>query len=114
MIDLHLPEPSFTDISTRLAGIDSESSEVVEIPRLNVQEKVSIQLVFLSKTPGFIHNENFRIAAEQHQDASGFKLDGTFAGHQPTASLWENFKMKTIQYYLEKYTGLIGITSKSL
>ncbi|MET3499662.1 hypothetical protein ABIC45_001253 [Mucilaginibacter rubeus] len=59
----------------RLAGIDAEASEIVEIPRLNVRDKVSVQLLFLSKFPGIIHEEKLRLAAEQQQDAPGLVLD---------------------------------------
>jgi hypothetical protein len=30
----------------------------------------------------------------------------------PLSGYWEDFKLKTIQYYLEKFTGIIGIASK--
>ncbi|GGA96430.1 hypothetical protein [Mucilaginibacter rubeus] len=99
----------------RLAGIDAEASEIVEIPRLNVRDKVSVQLLFLSKFPGIIHEEKLRLAAEQQQDAQGFILDKLEAMDPvllPLSGYWEDFKLKTIQYYLEKFTGIIGIASK--
>lgn len=117
MVDLPLISPSAEDISKRMADIDSTVSEIVEIPRLNVQDKVAVQLLFLSKFPGVIHEDQLRIAAEKQQDMQGFVLDAVLDENEalsPMAPYWEDFKLKTIQYYLEKFTGLIGITLKML
>ena len=42
MVGLALTGPASEDLGERLAGIDSEASEIVEIPRLNVRDKVSV------------------------------------------------------------------------
>lgn len=100
-----------------MADMDSESSEIVEIPRLNVQDKVAVQLLFLSKFPGVIHEEALRLAAEKQQNVYGFVLDTILVRMDslaPMEAYWEDFKLKTIQYYLEKFTGLVGITLKML
>jgi hypothetical protein len=76
MVELAILEPMLTELLKRLADIDSENTEVVEIPRLNVQDKIAIQLLFLSKFPGIIHEEALRLAAEKQRDAFGFVLDG--------------------------------------
>lgn len=65
MVDLPLIAPLAEDIGKRMAKIDTEVCEIVEIPRLNVQDKVAVQLLFLSKFPGVIHEEKLRLAAEQ-------------------------------------------------
>jgi hypothetical protein len=117
MVDLPLIAPFADNIGKRMAQIDAEASEIVEIPRLNVQDKVAIQLLFLSKFPGVIHEEKLRSAAERQADAYGFVLDTVLDENEtlsPMAPYWEDFKLKTIQYYLEKFTGLIGITLKML
>jgi len=41
-----------SDSAVRLELINDESSEIIEIPRLNILDKVGIQLEFLSKMPG--------------------------------------------------------------
>jgi hypothetical protein len=115
MLDLQLIPAQAEDLIKRLADIDTEASQIVEIPRLNVQDKVSIQLLFLSKFPGIIHEEELRLEAEQQPDARGFMLDKLEAmdpALSPMAVYWEDFKLKTVQYYLEKFTGIIGITSR--
>ena len=115
MVDLALTAPASERLGERLAGIDAEASEIVEIPRLNIRDKVSVQLLFLSKFPGIIHEGKLRLAAEQQQDAQGFVLDKLEAMDPvllPLSGYWEDFKLKTIQYYLEKFTGIIGIASK--
>ena len=117
MVDLPLTAPLPEDIELRMPEIDSEASEIVEIPRLNIQDKIAVQLLFLSKFPGVIHEERLRLAAEKQQDAYGFALDVLFNDNetlQPIIPYWDEFKLKTIQYYLEKFTGLVGITLKML
>jgi hypothetical protein len=115
MVDLPLPEQA--GLSERLAAIDTEASEIVEIPRLNVQDKISVQLLFLSNFPGIIHEEALPLAAEKQPEKNGFVLDvvlGENEALEPMAPYWDDFKLKTIQYYLEKFTGLIGITLKMI
>lgn len=115
MVDLSLIAPVSEDLLIRMADMDSETSEIVEIPRLNVQDKVAVQLLFLSKFPGVIHEEALRLAAEKQRDAYGFVLDALLDKDDTVAPMvpyWDDFKLKTIQYYLEKFTGLEGITLK--
>ena len=117
MVDLPLITPLAVDIGKRMADIDSTVSEIVKIPRLNVQDKVAVQLLFLSKFPGVIYEEKLRLAAEKQQDMQGFVLDVVLNENdtlEPMAPYWVDFKLKTIQYYLEKFTGLVGITIKML
>ena len=117
MIDLPVTTLEAEAPLKRLADLDTEASEFVELPRLNVQDKVAVQLLFLSKFPGIIHEEALRLAAEKQQDTGGFVLDAALVREDvlaPMAPYWEDFKLKTIQYYLEKFTGLAGITLKML
>ncbi len=117
MVDLIIVAPLAAELLKRVTDMDSENSEIVEIPRLNVQDKIAVQLLFLSKFPGVIHEESLRLAAEKQEDVYGFVLDRVFFrmdALSPMEPYWEDFKLKTIQYYLEKFTGLIGITLKML
>jgi len=117
MVDLPIIANLSAELLKRLADLDSEHSEIAEIPRLNVQDKIAVQLLFLSKFPGIVHEEAVRLAAEKQGDVYGFVLDELLNQGDvlaPMEPYWENFKLKTIQYYLEKYTGLIGITQKML
>jgi len=117
MVDLSIIAPIATDLSERLAAMDSEASEIVEIPRLSVQDKVAVQLLFLSKFPGVIHEEALRLAAEKQPDADGFVLDTLLDKDEtvaPMSHYWDDFKLKTIQFYLEKFTGLVGIAFRLL
>lgn len=117
MVGLTMLPSLSVDIRERMAEIDSEHSEIVEIPRLNVQDKVAVQLLFLSKFPGVIHEEELRLAAEKQADKFGFVLDEVLKHMETLAPMepyWEDFKLKTIQYYLEKFTGLVGITLRML
>ncbi len=117
MVGLPLSDPIAEDLKNRMDAIDAEASQLVEIPRLNVQDKIEVQLLFLSKFPNIIYEEELRLSSEQQQDAYGFvldTLDKRNADLAPMLPYWDDFKLKTIQYYLEKYTGLIGITLKML
>jgi len=115
MVDLPVMEAE--ELAERLKDIDSEASEIVEIPRLNVQDKVSVQLLFLSNFPGVIHEEQLRLTVEKQPDRNGFVLDvllGENETLEPMMRYWDDFKLKTIQYYLEKHTSVIGITLKMI
>ena len=117
MVDLPLMPSIAADLLERMADIDSEASEIVEIPQLNVQDKVAVQLLFLSKFPGVIHEEALRLAAEKQRDADGFVLDALLNKDDvlaPMLPYWDDFKLKTIQFYLEKFTGLTGIALRLL
>ena len=117
MIDLSLAAPEAEALLKRIAAIDTEAFGIVEIPHLNLQDKVAVQLLFLSKFSRVIHEEELRLAAEKQQDTDGFVLDAVLNHEEvlaPMAPYWEDFKLKTIQYYLEKFTGLTGIVQKML
>jgi hypothetical protein len=117
MVDLPLISKVSADLLMRMDDLDSEASEIVEIPRLKVQDKVAVQLLFLSKFPGVIHEEALRLAAEKQRDADGFVLDALLDKDDvlaPMLPYWDDFKLKTIQFYLEKFTGLIGIALRLL
>ena len=112
MIDLPITGSERTKLLQRIELIDSNSSEIVEIPRLNVKDKVAVQLLFLSKFPGIIHEEQLRLDVEQQQDDYKFVLDVVLNMNDslaPMLTYWEDFKLKSIQYYLEKFTGIVGI-----
>jgi len=115
MVDLRIDAFESLSLSARLGKIDEGSSSLVEIPRLHVSDKILIQLLFLSKFPGIIHHEDVRLAAEKQQDVQGFVLDKIFtenSGLSPAEPYWDEYKLKTIQYYLEIYTGIQGIALK--
>lgn len=115
MLDLYIVENEFKTLSKLLEHVDSEVSKIVEIPRLNVQDKAAIQLLFLSKFPGMIHDNGLKFVVEQQKDAYGFVLDSVLSKNDALAPMlpyWEDFKLKTIQYYLEKFTGVVGIALK--
>ncbi len=115
MVDLKIDAIESFALSEKLGKIDAESSFLIEIPRLNVNDKVSIQLMFLSRFPGIIHEEDVRLAVEKQGEVHGFVLDKMFIQSSvlsPMEPYWEDFKFKTIQYYLEIYTGIQDIALK--
>jgi len=117
MLELPLAAPESERLLKGLAAIDSERSVMVEIPRLNVQDKLAVQLLFLSGYPTIAQTEALRLAVERQEDAYGFALDQLveqFDFVEAIPVYWEDFKLKTIHYYLEKFTGVIGITWKMI
>ncbi|MDO3641310.1 hypothetical protein [Mucilaginibacter sp. L3T2-6] len=115
MVDLKVDVVESFALSEKLRIMEGESSFIVEIPRLQVSDKISVQLMFLSRFPGIVHEDDIRLVVEKQADAHGFVLDKMFAKNSalnPMEPYWEEFKFKTIQYYLEIYTGLQGIALK--
>lgn len=70
MVDLKVDAAASFALSEKLRKIDAESSCLVEIPRLQVSDKISIQLMFLSRFPGSIHE----VCREQCIESNGALL----------------------------------------
>lgn len=113
MIDLPITGSERTEILRRIEHIDSNCSEIVEIPPLNIADKVAVQLLFLSKFLGITYEEQLRLDVEQQRDDYRFVLDILLNTNDllaPMPPYWEDFKLKTIQHYLEKFTRVVGIS----
>lgn len=101
--DHHYSKEIESDLAVRLELINDESSEIIEIPRINVAEKIDIQLQFLSRMPGtYWHNELIQ-AVENQQDDYKFVLDTVLIENDNSAAMskyWDDYKLQTIISYL--------------
>lgn len=97
------------DLSVRLEFINDDSSEIIEIPRFTVDEKVSLQLEFLSELPGtYWHNELIQ-AVEQQQDDHKFVLDTVLIENDNSAAMfayWQEYKIDITQNCFLRITNL--------
>ncbi len=99
-----------SDIAVRLERINDESSEIVEIPKLNVDDKVDIQLQFLSKIEGtYCHNDLLKAVYDQQDACALDEIPLRNANLEPMETYWDYYKLKTVLQYLTRFTESIGI-----
>jgi hypothetical protein len=107
--DLRYSEEIESDLQVRLLLIEDEGSELVEIPRINVAEKIAIQLQFLARMPDtYWHNELIK-AVEQQKDDFKFVLDTLLIENDnsaPMAKYWDDYKIEIMFNYLYSFLQL--------
>jgi len=112
LFDLRYSEDIESDLQVRLLLIQDEDSEIIEIPRINVAEKIEIQLQFLSRMPGtYWHNELIN-AVEQQQDDFKFVLDTVLIENDNSVAMgkyWEDYKLNIIYTYIEAFSTAVGL-----
>lgn len=104
--DHHYSKEIENDISVRLELINDESSEIVEVPRINVVEKVDIQLEFLSKLPDTFHHNELIRAVEQQKDDYKFVLDTALIENDNSAPMiqyWDDYKLEVVFSYINSF-----------
>jgi hypothetical protein len=98
------------DLSVRMEFINDDSSEIIEIPRFTVDEKISMQLEFLSKLPGtYWHNELIAVV-EQQQDDHKFVLDTVLIENDKSAPMytyWDDYKLQVTISCINKFLNLV-------
>ena len=107
-----LPSSIESDISVRLLWLNDESSEIIEIPRLNIADKIAIQLLFLSNFGGVMHLQELVSAVEDQRDDYKMVLDTILIENSNTAPIapyWDEFKLKTVFEYIMRFASLIGL-----
>jgi hypothetical protein len=114
-LDYPLSEREYNDISVRLELIDEEACEIVEIPRLSVQEKIATQLDFLCNIKtGYNLNKLITEVVNQKDDYK-MVLDIVLSennNYAPMAPFWEEFKLKTVFTSINRFTSKVGIELK--
>ena len=101
-----------SDIAVRLEWVNDESSEIVEIPRLNVTDKVTMQLLFLSSFEGVMHLQELITAVENQKDDYRMVLDTVLIENDTTAPItayWDEFKLNTILEYTNRFLMINGL-----
>jgi hypothetical protein len=112
-IDLHLFDKDYDDIIVRLELLNDENSEIIEIPRLNIADKIAIQLSFLSNLNGAMHLQKLITAVENQKDDFKMVLDTVLIENKNTAHIspyWDDYKLSQVLSYIEVFfrsTGLI-------
>lgn len=112
----HYGKPFYTpieaDLQVRLELVEDDMSEIVEIPKLNVQDKVAIQLKFMSNFPNIKCEQELLNAINRQLDDFCFVLDRVLQENEltvPMVPYWEEYKLKTVLEYLNAFTSAIGV-----
>jgi hypothetical protein len=109
--DLQYSNEIESDLAVRLELIYDERSEIVEIPRINVVEKVGIQLEFLSKLPGTYWHNELIAAVEQQEDDYKFVLDTVLIENDnsaPMAKYWDDYKLIVVKLYITQLHSILS------
>lgn len=112
LLDFPLSEREYGDVSVRLEQVDDYDFEIVEIPRLNVSEKIEIQLDFLSQFYRVYPIERLITEVENQLDDYRMVLDTALikdGNYAPMAPGWDEFKLKTMFNYIKHFTNSIGV-----
>lgn len=111
-LDYPLSEREYKDISVRIEPVNNEVCGIIEIPRLTIEEKIAIQLDFLSNRGGIYHPEELIIAVKNQKDDYRMILDTVLtenSSNAPILSQWEEFKLKAIFQYIRHFNSSIGL-----
>lgn len=104
--------PIEADLQVRIELIDDDMSEIIEIPRLGVQDKKAIQQGFLSNFQGVYFEQELLTAVGKQTDDFSFVLDRALNFHDEAIHLmpyWEQYKLDTVMQYLNAFTSALGI-----
>ncbi|MEO8949966.1 MAG: hypothetical protein ABI308_16245 [Mucilaginibacter sp.] len=94
------------ELSQRLATEDNEMSQVFEIPRFTIDEKMSLQLEFITNLPGGYHNSKLSAAVKQQPNDSSFVLDFVVGDNHNQAFIakyWDEYKLETISRLINQF-----------
>jgi hypothetical protein len=100
------------DLLVRLELINDESSEIVEIPKLNVEDKIAIQTLFLKHFEGVYYYNEIQEAINRQQDDHKFVLDTVLIENDnaaPMASYWDDYKLRTMLEYITTFSERLGV-----
>ena len=94
------------ELAERVAAADHKISQVFEIPRVTVDEKISLQLEFIAKLPQGSHISNLSEYVKQQPNDSSFVLDFVLSEDHKSALIakyWEEYKLDTISRYINQF-----------
>ncbi|WP_462265128.1 hypothetical protein [Mucilaginibacter sp.] len=104
--------PIEADLQVRVELINDDMSEIIEIPRLNVQDKVAIQQAFLANFHGVYFEQELSKAIGKQSNDFSLVLDRVLNFHNDAIHLmpyWEEYKLDTVMQYLNVFTNAIGV-----
>lgn len=102
-----------SDLLVRLELINDASSEIVEIPKLNVEDKIAIQTLFLKHFEGVYYYNEIQEAIDKQQDDHKFVLDTVLienGNSAPMAPYWDEYKLRTVREYISRYANGLAIS----
>jgi hypothetical protein len=108
-----LKENVSSDLLVRLELINDDSSEIVEIPKLNVEDKIAIQTLFLKHFEGVFYYNEIQEAINRQQDDHKFVLDTVLIENDnaaPMAPYWDDYKLRTVMEYISRFGTAVGAT----
>ncbi len=106
-IGMYLMGDEYHDLLNRLLSIEHPSSEILEIPRLTVQQKIELQTIFLGSLKSPQHYYLYIENVKEQNDSNGFILDSLLKENDVMNSLfttWNSFKELTIYKYINEYS----------
>jgi hypothetical protein len=115
--DMAMSEEFASDLLVKVELINDESSEIVEIPKLNVQYKVAIQTEFLQHFEGVVYYSEIQEAISRQQDEQEFVLDKVFIENDnaaPMAPYWDDYKLRKVMEYISSFANVIAANLKFL
>lgn len=90
------------ELAESLTAEDHEMSQVFEIPRFSVEDKISLQLEFIALLPLGYHNSALSAAVKQQPNDASFVLDfvlGEVHKSPLIAQYWDEYKSETVSRY---------------
>jgi hypothetical protein len=100
------------DIAVRLELIAYRRMKIVEIPRMDISEKIGIQIQFLSILGDQLHQQEYTQAVIQQSETHGFVLDNLLKKYDssaPLRSYWEHIKLQIAASHINKLILNAGI-----
>jgi hypothetical protein len=101
------------DISVRLELINDDGSEIVEIPKLNVKDKIAIRTDFLKHFEGVVYYDELLEAISRQQYNHRFALDTVLIENDnaaPMALYWDDYKLNVVMEYISRFANAVGLT----
>ena len=111
-VGLSLSELEFKEIMAKLGTIDTTGSQIIEVPRFAIKDKVTIQLLFMARYSLDKYYNDFYPIISLQEDQHGFALDILLSSNEDyhlIAVLWEDFKGKRVLQYITKFANALGV-----
>jgi hypothetical protein len=100
------------DLAVRLELIAYRRMKIVEIPRMDITEKIDVQVHFLSILSDRLHQQEYMRAVIQQNETHGFVLDNLlkkYSSSAPIRPYWEYTKLQLAANHIRKLVSNAGI-----
>ena len=109
---LRYPLDIESDLAVRLELITYKRMKIVEIPRMDITEKIDTQIQFLSILGDQLHQQEYIQAVIQQSETHGFVLDNLLKKYDSSAPIkpyWEYIKLQIAASRINKLIVNAGI-----